>query len=178
MANWGDGWSQQRSIHIFSDIDQNMAGQTIQQIYGFAALSSEPITLFINSNGGDVFHAFAMIEAMCACPVPLRTVALGHAFSAALLVFMSAPERLALRNTLFMAHDFTTGNAPYAKVKRQGEWIRERLINLFRHHTNIIDDIAIEKLFLVDDFFFSEEMAKNFGIVDKIIYTLPIIPYH
>ena len=177
MASWNDGWAQQRSLHIFSDIDQNMVGGTIQQLYGLAALSSEPVTLFINSNGGEVLHAFALIEMVQCCPAPVRAVALGRVFSAALLIYMSVGERLALKNTLFMAHDFTTGNSSYTKAQHQGEWLRKRIIALYRTHTKLSDSTMIEHAFLTDDFFFDEQEALGYGIVDSIIDTLPVIPF-
>ena len=112
-----------RNIYLFSDIDQNLCSQAIQQMYGFTESSQDPITFYINTNGGDVLHAFALIAAMKHCPAPIHTLGLGRVFSAGLLIYVAGAKRFAYPNTLFMAHDFNAGQGPYRRLKTMGDWI-------------------------------------------------------
>ena len=157
-----------RNIYLFSDIDQNLCGQVIQQMYGFAESSQEPITLYINTNGGDVLHAFALIETMKRCPAPVHTLALGRCFSAGLLVYLAGTRRLAYSCTMFMSHDFISGNGPYQRMRKLGDWLERRIVDHFVRHTNLSVDLIKERL-MGAEYYFDEQEALAMGMVDEIL---------
>lgn len=168
--DWASGWQKLRSIYIASDIDNNLSSQVIQQLYGFAAHSTDPITLYVMTNGGDCLFAFALIEAMKRCPAPVHTLALGRCFSAGLLVYLAGTRRLAYPNTLFMAHDFNAGPGPYRKLQTMGDWIEQKIMAHFQRYTNLTADTIREKL-LGSEFYFDEQEALAMGMVDEIVYA-------
>lgn len=157
-----------RNIYLFSEIDQNLCGQAIQQMYVFAESSLEPITFYVNTNGGDVLHTFALIETMRRCAAPIHTLALGRVFSAGLLVFIAGTKRFAYPNTLMMAHDFSAASGPYSQVRFMGDWIRSKIIEHFQHHTTLTT-YTIENKLLGDEFYFDEQEALTMGMVDEIL---------
>lgn len=158
----------QRSLHLFSDCDQNLVGGTIQQMRDLVHLSLDPITLLINTNGGDVLHAFALIAAMKHCPAPIHTLALGRCFSAGLLVYLAGTRRLAYPCTMFMSHDFISGNGPYQRMRKLGDWLDQRIVEHFVRYTHLSADIIKERL-MGAEFYFDEVEAQAMGMVDEIL---------
>lgn len=178
MASWEDGWKKQRSIRLFSDIDQNLSGQTIEQMYGLAACSNEPIYLWLNTNGGQVFHALAIVQAMKACPVTIITIAIGRVYSAGLIVMVTGNERLSFPGTMFMGHDFhydiTQGQVAYTdmlRFKKEADWLCERLTKHFLSHTKLTSVEQVKETFLSGENYFDEKTAIQLGVIDRIVET-------
>lgn len=174
MATWEDGWRGQRGIRMFSDIDNNLAAQTIEQMYGLAAISSDPISLWLNSPGGEIPHAFAVVQAMKACPAPVTTIALGRVYSAGLIILVAGAERLAFEGTLFMAHEFHNirqASSPYSTLKSlrtADDWTYSNLVRHFEKHTNLPTDQVRKKLLSVE-YYFDEKEALKMGLIDNIV---------
>lgn len=179
MTSWEEGWRKQRTIHIFSDIDQNTSGQTLQQIVGLAAHSDDPITIQLNTNGGQIHHAFAITQVMAACHVPVHTLALGRVYSAGLIILVTGKKRMALPGTMFMAHDFSveTPPTPYGYVvnaRKYEDWIFRRMLDHFSHHTKASKK-TIQDLLLSKDYYFDEDEALRMGMIDEVIKTIKIM---
>lgn len=66
------------------------------------------INLFINSYGGDISAALALIDVMNKSYTPVDTICLGAAESAAFLVFISGEHRFMAENARLMWHDVST----------------------------------------------------------------------
>ena len=64
-----------------------------------------PITILINSRGGNTNEAFKIYDYLRALPTPLATVADKNCCSAALIIFMAADFRLALPGAEFLLHE-------------------------------------------------------------------------
>lgn len=175
-----NGWYKQRILNIFSEIDNNLAAGIISQIYGLAAESPDPISLLINSGGGQVRHATAIIEAMGACPIPVHTIGIGQVYSAALLILLAGKKRSAFRHTLFMTHQFTSGagNQPYKDLVGQREaeeWTFQWMKEYFKAHTKVKKWKEVENLFLGNEHYFDEQEALKLGIIDEVIETFPLV---
>lgn len=172
--DWQGGWQRQRAITVFSDITNDCARDTISQMWGFAAHSNEPITLFINSPGGEIPHAFAIMQAMKACSAPIRTVALGRVYSAGVVVLIAGAERLAFRGTLFMTHEFHNirqASSPYSTLKSlrtADDWTYLNLARHFQKHTKLPLDQVKKKLLSVE-YYFDENEALKMGLIDSVI---------
>jgi ATP-dependent Clp protease, protease subunit len=65
---------------------------------------TNPIKLYINSGGGDVTAMFSLINAMETSKTPIFTYAMGKAFSAAFMIFITGHVRFAQRYSNFMYH--------------------------------------------------------------------------
>lgn len=174
MSDWQSGWAQQRIITIFADITNDCARDTISQMWGFAALSNDPITLLLNTPGGEIPHALAIIQAMKACPAPVDTLAIGRVYSAGVLILIAGRQRKSFPHTLFMTHDFHNTRqigASYETLKGiriADDWTYQRLLGHFRDHTKISVQ-EIKKKLLATEYYFDENESLGMGMIDDII---------
>jgi len=178
MASWQPGWEQQRIIHIFSTIDQNMSGNVIQQLIGFASLGDDSITIWVNTPGGEVNHTFAIVDVMKNLGVTVNTVGLGRVFSSGLIIISAGEKRYAFPGTLFMGHAFITqeANLPYHETKagrKAQEWMWESLSNHFEKYTSLNKKEA-QKTLLSTSYYFDEHEALKMGLIDKITSKIDI----
>ena len=69
------------------------------------------LQIVINSGGGDLQAAFALIDTMKGSAIPVRTVGLGCVASAAVLIFISGEKgyRVLTPNTSILSHQFSWG---------------------------------------------------------------------
>ena len=70
------------------------------------------LTLVINSPGGQVHSAFALIDTMKGSAIPVKTVGLGMIASCGLLTFMSGTKgrRVITPNTSILSHKYSWGS--------------------------------------------------------------------
>ncbi len=133
----------------------------------------KPVTVLVNSPGGSADAGFAMYDLLRWTAVPVRTVANGLVASAAVLVFLAAPEgrRYSLPNSRFMLHQPSTiarGQVTDIDIAAR------QIIALKRRYNGIVAGVTgkpIEKI-EVDadrDFWLSSTEAKEYGLVDRII---------
>ena len=104
-------------IMYFSDgFDSNTTKPVIQTIIekNLMPNSQRPneLTLVINSPGGQVHSAFALIDTMKGSAIPVKTVGLGMIASCGLLTFMSGTKgrRVITPNTSILSHQYSWGS--------------------------------------------------------------------
>ena len=70
------------------------------------------LTIMINSEGGDLAAAFALIDIMQGSRIPVHTLGLGQISSAGLLIFMAGAKghRTITPNTSILSHQFSWGS--------------------------------------------------------------------
>lgn len=172
--NWTEGWARQRIITLFAQITNDAAKDTISQMWGYAAVSKEPVTLLINSPGGEVPHALAIVQAMKACSVEVNTVAMGRVFSGGVIVLVAGHMRRAFPRTLFMTHEFQNtkeAGAGYRSLKRSrkaDDWTYETLVNHFTNYTKLPMS-EVKKKLLSTEYYFDENQALKMGVIDNVI---------
>lgn len=96
----------------------------------------EPIMLFINSNGGNVYDAFALGDVIRKSKTPVHTIALGWCMSAGLLIYLFGHKRYMGECATLMYHDIATathGKSEYVKqelseMKRLAEIMNYKII--------------------------------------------------
>lgn len=132
------------------------------------------LLLMINSDGGSLADAFALIDVMNASTIPIKTVGLGSIGSAGLCVFLSgAPGRRVLTpNTSILSHQFSwasSGKAHelFATVK-EFELTQERMVNLYRRCTGLEDSMIRQVLLPPQDVYLSAEEALQYNICDAV----------
>lgn len=172
--NWTEGWDKQRIITLFAQITNDAAKDTISQMWGHAVISNEPVTLLINSPGGEVSHALAIVQAMKACPIQVNTIAIGRVFSGGVIILVAGNTRMAFPGTLFMTHEFQNTKeigSGYRSLKRSrklDDWTYKTLIKHFKGHTKLSVP-EIKKKFLSTEYYFDEDQALKMGLIDSII---------
>lgn len=131
----------------------------------------QPITLLINSCGGDLFNTLCFIDIIKQSKTPIYTVGMGFVASAAYYIYIHGHDRIAFENTVFLQHDGTISIADSnSKVKdfiAFNDLMEERIKESILSKTNITADFY-DKTFDKEYYFFADK-GKELGVVDKII---------
>ena len=135
------------------------------------------LTLVINSPGGQVHSAFALIDTMKGSAIPVKTVGLGMIASCGLLTFMSGTKgrRVITPNTSILSHQYSWGSGGkehelFARV-REFELSTERMINHYKACTGLSEKKVRDILLPPEDRWLSAKEAVRYGIADKIVKT-------
>ena len=135
------------------------------------------LTLVINSPGGQVHSAFALIDTMKGSAIPVKTVGLGMIASCGLLTFMSGTKgrRVLTPNTSILSHQYSWGSGSkehelFARV-REFELSTERMINHYKKCTGLSEKKVRDILLPPEDRWLSAKEAVRYGIADKIVKT-------
>jgi len=132
----------------------------------------EPITLLLNTNGGDVYEALGIIDYMQTVSVPINVIARGRAMSAGAMILCAGTGlRAASKNTTIMVHEASANiMGKSADIKANADHIdelEEDFYRLMAEKTNQGEDFwrkACRK-----DFYMTAEKAKELGLIDEVI---------
>jgi ATP-dependent Clp endopeptidase proteolytic subunit ClpP len=132
------------------------------------------LTLIINSPGGDVHAAFALIDTMKASTIPIKTVGLGLIASCGFLLFIAGKKgsRILTPNTAILSHQYSWGSAGkehelYARVK-EFELSTNRMIEHYKKCIGMSEKQIREILLPPQDVWLSAKEAKRLKICDKV----------
>ena len=135
------------------------------------------LTLIINSPGGQVHSAFALIDTMKGSAIPVKTVGLGMIASCGLLTFMSGTKgrRVITPNTSILSHQYSWGSGGkehelFARV-REFELSTDRMIQHYKKCTGLSEKKVRDILLPPEDRWLSAKEAVKYGIADKIVST-------
>lgn len=165
---------QQRIIYFTTTIDEKTIRSLIMKIHILQRINHDPITIYLNTPGGSVYHAIALYDVCKNSKVEISVIGQGIVMSAGTLVIAccgSKGKRLAMKNTSFMIHQVSTMSigklndieVDYEETKRVQE-IYERLI---LKNTKITKKQLKE--LLKKDYYFNAEEALKYGFIDEII---------
>ena len=161
---------------LFGEITTELVAETIAWILteGLSENPPDVLTLLINSPGGDLSAAFALIEIMQGSRIPVRTVGLGEICSAGLIIFMSGAkgQRILTPTCSVMSHHFSTGVSgnfhEILNVQKELNFVNRRIINQYIHCTGLTEDEVNTKLIPSRDVFLSPQEALQLNIADEI----------
>lgn len=94
-----------RTIYLVGELDESSGGIFLQMLRFLERRSSDPVTVWISSPGGDVTSEFAVHDAIRSSKVPVTTVGIGEVASAAGLILACGHRRFVTESTVFMAHE-------------------------------------------------------------------------
>jgi ATP-dependent Clp protease protease subunit len=167
-----------RIIFIGEAIDDNLANLVVAQLLFLESEDPEKdISLYINSPGGVVTAGLSIYDTIQYIKPNVSTICIGQAASmgAVLLAAGSPGKRYALPNARVMIHQplgGAQGQATEIEIQTK-EIIRIRgMLNeiLSKHTGQSIKKIAKDT---DRDFFMSPEDAKNYGLIDDVLYQRP-----
>jgi ATP-dependent Clp protease, protease subunit len=165
-------------IHLLSgEIEQFNVDNCIKWILmeNLNKTSVKPLTLYINSTGGDLYCAFALIDIMKQSYHPIRTIGIGAVMSAAFLIFASGArgERYASRNASFMCHQHTEQlegkHHDLKAAMREGDSYNTKMINCLQEATGLLRSQVKSKLLPASDVYLSAEEVVQFNVADQVI---------
>lgn len=165
--------------HILTgDIDDENIDKAIRWlIYENATgeSSGKVLTLYINSTGGSLTDAFALIDIMRNSNFVVRTIGVGNVMSAAFLLFAAGDKghRYISKNTSSMCHQFTDSvDSKYHDIKasmKESESLNERMINVLMETTGLPRSKIKSKLLGPSDIYLSAEEMIELGVADHIL---------
>jgi len=168
----------ERIIFITGPIEDGMATLVVAQMLFLEAENpKKEISMYINSPGGMVTAGLAIYDTMQFIRPPVSTLCCGQAASMGSLLLAAGAKdlRFALPNSRIMVHQPSGGFQGQATdIMLHAQEIlnlKKRLNEIYVKHTGQplkkIED-ALER-----DTFLTAEMAKDFGIIDKMIEKRP-----
>jgi ATP-dependent Clp protease protease subunit len=173
----GIGLLNNHTHYLSGEINEESVGEVIKWLI-YENLGSSPnktLTLYINSTGGDLYEAFALIDVMRNSKYTIRTVGIGAVMSAAFFIFASGTknERYAGINTSFMCHQFTESmDSKYHDLKatmRENDLCNDRMIQILKDSTGLVPSKIKSKLLPASDVYLTAEEVIELGVADHIL---------
>ncbi len=165
----------ERIIFLGSPIDSETANVITAQLLLLDSQSSEqPINMFINCPGGEVYAGLAIYDVMQYISAPVHTNCVGIAMSMGSVILMAGESghRVALPHSRIMIHSGSAGfprsSLPDLEVQaREFVDIRDMMEELYQRHTGH----SREKLRrdMERDLFMSPQQAREYGLIDNVV---------
>ena len=169
----------ERIIFLGTAIDDVVANLVVAQLLFLQSEDAEKdICIYVNSPGGSVTAGLAIYDTMQFVKPKVSTYCMGQAASmgAVLLTAGATGKRFSLPNARIMIHQ------PWGGAEGTASDISIQAQEILRMKQNLSGIIAkhsgqtLEKV-LKDsdrDFFMSAQEAKEYGLVDEVISSLPV----
>ncbi len=165
----------ERIIFLGGPIDSEVANVVTAQLLLLDSQSREqPINLFINCPGGEVYSGLAIYDVMQYISAPVHTNCVGIAMSMGSAILMAGEKgfRVALPHSRIMIHagsaGFPRASLPDLEVQaREFTDIRNMMEEIYHRHTGH----SREKLRtdMERDRFMSPEQALEYGLIDRVV---------
>ena len=166
--------------HIFflsGEIDEFNIREAIEWITyeNFKEEEGKILTLYVNSGGGDLYQAFALIDVMKQSKYPIRTIGIGSIFSAAFLIFSAGTrgKRIISKNTGIMCHQFSEeAEGKYHDIKahmKEADLCNQRMVNILCEATGLDVKTVKTKLLPPTDSWLKAEQLISLGVADSIL---------
>jgi ATP-dependent Clp protease protease subunit len=134
----------------------------------------EAIKIIINSDGGNVYQGFGLIDCMDNSNTPIHTICYGSALSMGFAILVSGHTRYAGKRATFMYHEISY-EIPYSKISthkmeaEEGNRMMDIYDNIILERTNI----TIKQLNSIKkqnkDWYFDSNEALKYNVIDKIL---------
>jgi ATP-dependent Clp protease protease subunit len=163
-------------IHILNgDIDEASIAEAVKWVIFENTDDREKLlTLYINSAGGNLCDAFALIDIMRNSKHPIRTIGMGNVMSAAFMIFVAGTrgERYIAKNTSILCHQFSENTeGKYHDLKaslRENENMNNRMVDLIKECTDLSTRVIKTKLLPPSDVWLTVDEVIELGIADHI----------
>ncbi len=165
-----------RIIFLGEEVNDTTASLVVAQLlYLEAQDPDKDIQMYINSPGGSVTAGMAIYDTMQYIKCDVSTICVGMAASmgAFLLSAGTKGKRLALPNAEIMIHQPSAGTqgqvTDMAIHLKRLEIIKRRLNNILAENTGkSVETVTAD---CERDNFMTAEEAKEYGLIDKVIYS-------
>jgi len=140
------------------------------------AKTEKVLTLYVNSTGGDLYQALALIDVMTTSEYPIRTIGIGTVMSAAFLIVASGTkgERYLSQNTSCMCHQFAGGggDAKYHDLKaemKENDMLNISMTNVLVAATGKAPTYVKKRLLPPTDVYMTANEMIEHGAADYIL---------
>ncbi|MGO3732496.1 MAG: ATP-dependent Clp protease proteolytic subunit [Vagococcus sp.] len=162
-----------RTILIYGEINQDLAKEVSSQLLLLASLSDDPITIFVNSQGGHVEAGDTIHDMIKFVKPVVKVIGTGWVASAGITIYLAADKknRYSLPNTRYMIHQPAGGvQGQSSEIQIEAKEIirmRERINRLIADATGKTYEEVAEHT--DRNYWMSAEEAIDYGIVKKIV---------
>ncbi|MCK5018701.1 MAG: ATP-dependent Clp protease proteolytic subunit [Candidatus Peribacteraceae bacterium] len=130
------------------------------------------LMLMVNSPGGSVPDAFALIDIMRGSKLKVNTIGLGLIASCGLLIFMAGENRVLTPNTSILSHQWSWAawgkeHELFATVK-EFDLTKERILAHYKKYSKLNIKQINKVLLPAHDVWLSAEDALKHGLCDEI----------
>ena len=165
----------ERIIFLGTPIDSEVANVMVAQLLLLESQSSEqPINLFINCPGGEVYAGLAIYDVMQYINAPVHTNCVGIAMSMGSIILAAGAKgnRVALPNSRIMIHagsaGFPRSSLPDLEVQaREFLKVRDIMEEIYERHTG--QDQETLRRDMERDNFMSPTEARDYGLLDRVV---------
>ena len=165
-----------RIVFLGEEVNATTASLVVAQLlYLEAQDPDKDIQLYINSPGGSVTDGMAIYDTMQYIKCDVSTICVGMAASMGAFLLSSGAKgkRLALPNAEIMIHQPSAGTqgqiTDMAIHLKRLEIIKKRMNKILSENTGKPLDVVTADC--ERDNFMSAEEAKEYGLIDKVIYS-------
>lgn len=163
-----------RTILISEEVTSELAKRVYQNLLLLEADDPEkPITVMINSPGGEADSGFGIYDMLRFVKPPIRTIVAGLCASAAILIFLAAKkgDRLSLPHSRFLLHQPSSASFGQASDL---EIAANEIIRLRDRYNEIVSAATGKPADTVAhdadrDFWMAAPQAVEYGLVDRIV---------
>jgi len=161
-----------RTIVLSGEIDKESGERFVRQLLLLESIAPDPVTVLIDSPGGDVDAGYAIFDMIRFVSAPVRIVGMGLVASAAALVLLAVPKerRLGLPNSHYLIHQPLSGIRGVATeieiAARELEKTRERVNRIIAEETGQSIDRVLKDT--DRDFWMNAEEAVAYGLISRI----------
>lgn len=168
--------SSSRILFIYDSIDDQLATDIVASLILLEAEDPfEKISLYINSDGGDIRNVFMIHDMMQIVQSPIETICVGSALNEAVLLLVSGTKgmRKAYPNALICASQLSQEKYYYSDLSN-AKGVLERIQKDNKDYMSLIAKKTDKKVLeVMSDFerkkFMSAKQAKTYGIIDSIV---------
>ena len=166
-----------RTVVISQEVDAELTAKVLSQLVLLEQEGhEEPVTVFINSPGGEIFSGFAIFDMLNFIACPVTTIVTGFAASMGSILSMAADKgrRFAMPQAKIMIHQPLLmgyqGRASECEIQaREILKTRDHLVKLYSEQTGKSRE-EIKKALDRDNWFTAEE-ALEYGLLDKVVHS-------
>lgn len=169
---------QARKLFLNDEISFASVDDIVKHIFRYNAEDKEipadgrdPIYLYVNSVGGDVYAGLYLIDAIKNSKTPVYTINMGIWFSMGFVIGLSGHKRFATKHSKFLWHDGMTGGMNSSSKFRDTVEFQNRqedeIRNFVLDNTKITAELYDSKSRMEWYMFASE--AKELGVIDFVV---------
>lgn len=166
-----------RTIFVGGEVEEEMAEFFLKAMHLLIAAGHDPITIILNSTGGDEYHGLALYDAVACCPASVTVLLYGNAMSMGSWIPQAADDRAMSPHCCMMLHYGSWGGYELDSTHVKSMALEnERL-------TKLMEDTYLQRIrekqpkfavgrlrkMLSEEKYLTAEQALGLGLVDRIL---------
>lgn len=154
-----------------AEIDARVASNIIKGLHILEHVNTNPIKIYLNSVGGEVYHALAIYDAIRSCTSHVTIRGMGQVMSAGAIILQASESRLLSPNATVMLHDGQDGYEGHPRdFERWAEWskhMRSRIYEIFAERSGKEPSYWRRKM--DHDMILTSDQAVAEGLADSVV---------